>query len=93
MIEEDDVDSLYNIFVNEDYNVEAEDDWYTEKLLLLSTHSNEDIRKAVADHILYGYTYVLDDAQLNQFINLFKADKDPAARDYADWIVVRGSKE
>ncbi len=87
LIEEDDVDSLYDILTVHEYEVKAEDDWYVEKLLHLSKHPNEDIRKAIADLILYWYTLILDDTRLDKFINLFKADKNSDVRDYADWIV------
>lgn len=87
LIEEDDVDSLYDILMNDHVDVEADDDWYIEKLLHLSTHPDEYIRTGVANCILNRYTSVLDDERLNQFISIFKADKKSDVRDYADWIV------
>lgn len=87
MIEQDDVENLYDILNNDDYHIDAEEDWYIGKLLQLSTHHDDKIRTSVAYNIWNWYTSELDNDRLNQFIDIFKADTDPDIRDYAEMIV------
>ena len=87
IIKQDDVDSLYDFLNNDDYDVDADEDWYIGKLLQLSTHHDDDIRTAVAENIWNGYTSELDSERLNQFIDIFKADADPDIRNYGEMIV------
>ena len=87
MIEENDIDSIYNILNNDNYDVDADEDWYIGKLLHLSTHHDDEIRTSVAYNIWNWYTSELDNERLKQFIDIFKADTDPDIRDYAEMIV------
>ncbi|PQD94315.1 SMI1/KNR4 family protein [Pradoshia eiseniae] len=87
MMKQDDVDSLYNILEYDNYEVDADEDWYIGKLLQLSTHHDDDIRTSVAYNIWNWYTSELDSERLNQFINIFQADTDSDIRSYAEMIL------
>ena len=89
LINQNDVEKLSEIIWADNFEVDADLDWYVEKLLELSKHPDDDLRITIANKVWNNYTTELSNDLLEKFIELFKNDSDPDVRSYADMILTK----